>query len=48
METKETMKIKERETYVPAKVTIIEMVQENVICQSPGATISPYTNGGTY
>lgn len=48
METKEAIKIKEREAYVPAKVTIIEMVQENVICQSPESIINPYINGGTY
>ena len=42
METKEAMKTQEQKAYVPAQVTIIEIAQEKVLCQSGGT--EDYTN----
>lgn len=42
------IKSQERQAYVPAEVTVIEIAAQNVICHSPESNIEPYNNGGTY
>lgn len=38
----------ERQAYLPADITVIEIAAADVICQSGGAVFDEYENGGTY